>query len=225
MTETPEGRGADPAELGLREGMTVEVLTKENFVAFVGKVVSIQDCTVTLRDSRENDLPQVTFNQEMKLRFLQNGETTMVQGKICGSNVEVWKLDRLVTMFTKENRASFRQGISTSIQAKCRPQGAAEKENAPCQVLDVSAGGLMFSSKEKYEVGQRLTLTGIRLVERMDPFKFNCQVRRAGTPEEGVVRYGCQFEPLTPKEEDRLLQAIFAVQREEIRLQKAKSRV
>ena len=35
-----------------------------------------------------------------------------------------------------------------------------------------------------------------------------------------MIRYGCKFESLPPKEQDRLLRAIFVVQREEIRSQK-----
>ena len=58
----------------------------------------------------------------------------------------------------------------------------------------------------------------------MDPFNFNCRVRRVGDLEEDGVtrRYGCQFEPMQDREQDRLLRAIFTIQREQIRTHKEK---
>ena len=231
MTDMPqETQWMEPAELGLRPGMTVEVLTPENRLVFLGKVEGVKDGAVTVRDNRWNELPQVMYNREMRLSFKHDGDTTMVRGKICGCSEEIWKLDQLESMFTKDHRASFRQSISTSVEAKCHrrlpPRGDPEKEGTDCHVLDVSSGGLMFSSAESFEIGDRLTLKGIRLAESMDPFSFNCQVRRAGTPDEdGIARYGCQLEPMSDRDQDRLLRAIFTIQREEIRIQKEKGQV
>ena len=153
----------------------------------------------------------------------------MLRGKVCGCSEEIWKLDQLESMFTRDQRASFRQSISTSIHAQCHrrqpPRGEPEKKGTDCHVIDVSSGGLMFSSTETYEMGDRLLLRGVRLAESMEPFSFNCQVRRAGDPdEEGIAHYGCQFEPMSDRDQDRLLRAIFTIQREEIRIQKEKDR-
>ena len=237
MTDMPQEMNAadlpqaakwmDPVQLGLSPGMTVEVMTAENHLAFLGKVEAIKDGTVTVRDNRWNELPQVMYNREMRLSFKHNGDTTMVRGKICGCSDEIWKLDQLESMFTRDQRASFRQSISTSIPAKCHrrrpPRGDPEKEGLDCHVIDVSSGGLMFSSAESYESGERLLIRGARLAESLDPFSFNCQVRRVGSPDEdGIARYGCQFEPMSDRDQDRLLRAIFIIQREEIRIQKEK---
>ena len=228
VTDLPQAaKWIDPDQLGLSTGMTVEVLTAENRPVFLGKVEEIKDGAVVLRDNRWNELPQVMYNREMRLSFKHDGDTTMIRGKICGCSDEIWKLDQLESVFTRDQRASFRQSISTSIQAKCHrrkpPRGEPEKEGTDCHVLDVSSGGLMFSSAESYEMGDRLTLKGIRLTESMDPFSFNCQVRRVGSPDEdGIARYGCQFEPMSERDQDRLLRAIFTIQREEIRIQKEK---
>lgn len=226
MTETAQT--AKAVDFGLRNGMTVEVLTMENRLAFVGKVERFQDGAVILRDAKGNDLPHVIYNREMKLRYAKGGDTALLQGKICGSTNQIWKLDRLESKFTKEQRAFFRQSISTRVQGKCYRRSSRDimaKEGYPCYVLDVSAGGLLFSSEEAYQVGDRVTLTGVRLAESMDPFSFTCRVRRAGPAGQGVTRYGCQFEALSAKEQDRLLRAIFIVQREEIRNQKDKDRL
>lgn len=219
----------DPDQLGLSPGMTVEVLTEGNRLVFLGKVDSITEGAVILRDNRGNELPHVVYNREIRLSYKHDGDTTMIRGKVCGCNDEIWKLDQLESMFTKDQRASFRQSISTSIPAKCHrrrpPRGDPEKVGADCQVIDVSSGGLMFSSKESYETGDRLLLKGARLAESLEPFSFGCRVRRVGSPDEdGIIRYGCQFEPMSDREQDRLLRAIFTIQREEIRIQKEKDR-
>ena len=60
------------------------------------------------------------------------------------------------------------------------------------------------------------------LVANAPTFNFSCQIRRAGEWKKGVSRYGCQFDSLNPKDQDRLLQAIFTIQREEIRKRKAR---
>ena len=231
QTEMPqEPRWMDPAEFGLRPDMLVEVLTSDNYLAFLGRVDSLKDGAVILRDNRGNELPQVMYNREMRLSFKREGETTMLRGKICGCSSEIWKLDQLESMFTRDQRSAFRQSVSTSIPAKCHrrrpPRGEPEKEGIDCHVLDVSSGGLMFSSTESYEAGDRLALKGVWLVESMDPFNFNCQVRRVGDPDEdGIARYGCQFEPMPDREQDRLLRAIFIIQREQIRIHKEKGQL
>ena len=74
-----ETRWEDPAELGLRPDMLVEVMTSDNYLAFLGKVDSIKDGAVILRDNRGNELPQVMYNREMRLSFKREGETTMIQ--------------------------------------------------------------------------------------------------------------------------------------------------
>lgn len=230
LADVPQGvQGVDPAALGLRPGMMVEVLTTDNHLVFMGKVEGIKDGAVILRDSKGDDLPQVMYNREMKLSFKHDGDTTMLRGKICGSSDEIWKLDQLESMFTKDQRASFRQSISTSVHAKCHrcsPRGDPEKEGTDCEVIDVSAGGLMFSSAEAYETGERLVLMDVCLAQSLGPFNFVCQVRRVGKPgEDGIIRYGCQFGPMPDREQDRLLRAIFIVQREEIRIQKEKGKL
>lgn len=226
MTETPKAVRA--SDLGIRPGMTVEVLTMEGRPVFVGKVESCQDGAVTLRDAKGNDLPRVLYNRELKLRYAQGEDTTLIHGKICGSTDQIWKLDRLESRRFKDQRAFFRQRVSTSVQAKCfrrSSRGVISKEGISCEVLDVSAGGLLLSCSGVFEAGERLTLVGVRLAASMDAFNFNCVVRRAGKAEQGVTRYGCQFEALSDKEQDSLLRAIFIVQREEIRSQKDRARL
>lgn len=225
MIETPEGSSAvTSGDLGLRPGMTVEVLAVDGRRAFMGKVESCRGGAVVIRDSRGDDLPPVTYNAEVHLRFFHGEGNTELKGKVCGSTGQFWKLDRLEGSFTKEQRAFFRQRIRTDTRARCcRLSGVGVQGTTPipCQVLDVSAGGILISCTGIYEVGDRLSVDNVRLTQRGEPFSFSCLVRRVGERSVGGIRYGCQFRTLSAKEQDRLLQAIFIVQREEIRGQKA----
>lgn len=221
MTGTPQRDQS--VDFGLRPGMAVEVLNAENRPIRVTRVESCNSGAVILRDAKGDSLPRVVYNQEVKLRFFRDGDSSMLQGKVCGSTEQIWKIDRLEQKFAREQRAFFRQQISTSVLCKCHrrtSRGAVSKEGYFGRVLDVSAGGLMLLSSEHYAKGDRLAIVGIELTKTMAPFNFYCQVRRASPPKDGLIRYGCQFEALHPKEQDRLLQAIFAMQREEIRRQK-----
>lgn len=210
-------------DFGLRPGMTVEVLTMENRLTFVGRVERVRNGAVTIREAKGDQLPPVLYNKEIKLRFFREPHNFVLHGKICGSTNLIWKLDRLESKFSKEQRAFFRQRISPNTAASCAKRavnGRPGTKPAPCHVMDISAGGILLTSAETYEVGDRLSVTGIRLAQGVDPFSFNCQIRRAGERDMGIIRYGCQFEAISPKEQDRLLRAIFIVQREEIRNQK-----
>lgn len=210
-------------ELNIRPGMTAEVLTLDNRLTFVGRVDRFNGKAIILRESRGGELPPVLYNKEIKLRFFRGQDSLVVHGKICGSSRTIWKLDRLESRSAKEQRAFFRQRISPNAQADCTKLYGPERqegETLPCQVLDVSAGGLLMSSHTVYEVNDHLRIDALSLVGGMEDFVFECQVRRAGRREIGQIRYGCQFESISPKEQDRLLQAIFEIQRREIRTQK-----
>lgn len=212
-----------PADLGLRPGMAVEVMNAENRPLRVTRVESCNGGAVILRDAKGDSLPRVVYNQVVKLRFFRDGDSSMLEGKVCGSTEQIWKIDRMEQKFAREQRAFFRQQISTSVLCKCHrrtSRGTVSREGCFGRVLDVSAGGLMLLSTEHYAPGDRLAVVDVELTKAMAPFSFYCQVRRASPRRDGTVCYGCQFESLHPKEQDRLLQAIFAIQREEIRRQK-----
>ena len=209
---------------GSRRGAAVEVMTPENRLLFVGKIEAIQEGAVCVRDANDDTLPMVLINKDVKLRFFTDQGSVVLQGKICGSTMRMWKVDRLRSAFTQEHRAFFRQSISVEIMAqcgKCTARGGKPAVLFPCQVLDISAGGMLLSCKEVYAKGDHLWVTDIPLQANAPEFSFSCVIRRSGEWRKGVVRYGCQFMSLTAKDQDRLLQAIFAIQREEIRKRKA----
>lgn len=197
----------------LYPGMTVEVLTLDNNLTFVGKVERFNGEVLTIRDSKGLELPPVLFNKKVKLRCFQGADTLVIHGKICGSNRRIWKLDRLQNMFSSGKRAFFRQRVSLPAQAICL---RLSDDPTPGRILDVSAGGLLLRSRAAYRKDDLLLISDLRIVKEEDPFSFVCRVQRVSEAERKEFMYGCQFEDLSPKEQDRLLRTIFIVQRKDL---------
>lgn len=223
ISQAVEERPTD--EFDIHAGMRVDVLTLQNRLTFIGKVDSYRGGALVIRDARDYDLPPVLYNKEIRLRFARDKNSLVLHGRICGSSSQIWKIDRLESKFTKEQRVYFRQRLSTNPPATCYRRsapGSPGTKPARCEILDISAGGVLIRCREKYEVGDHLMVNGISITDKEESFNFVCQVRRVGEVVETYISYGCQFETLSSREQDRLLRAIFTVQREEIRRQREK---
>ena len=165
----------------------------------------------------------VLVNKPVKVRFYQESGNIVLHAKVCGSTIHMWKVDRLQSTFVREQRAFFRQSISIDIEARCSRRAVRSGRAGaqfPCNVLDISAGGILISCPEIFVEGDRLLVDEAPLITGAPAFSFNCQIRRASEWRKGVNRYGCQFESLSPRDQDRLLQAIFTIQRQEIKKRK-----
>lgn len=224
MSGAPEPKPGETTQILLQPGMMAEVMTPENRLIFVGRVEKVQETGVSIREANGDTLPMVLVNKPVKVRFYQEEGNIVLHGKVCGSTARMWKVDRFQSTFANEQRAFFRQSISVNIEAQCGRPNRAGRSGAlfPCKVLDISAGGMLISSAEIYIEGERILVEQVPLVAGAPTFSFRCQVRRAGEWKKGVNRYGCQFEALSSRDQDRLLQAIFTIQREEIKKRKAR---
>lgn len=225
---------AQEKESGLqdvRSGMTVEVLTPDNKLTFLGKIGEVESAMLQIVGARGEELPPVLYNEKVKLRaFGSGGRTIVFFGQVCGSSDKAWWVDRLYCMNHEERREYFRQSISVSAQALhansiFQPEysmgGRKDIQPQPCQLVDISLGGLLMVSKETYQQGDWLLVTGASIVSELETFSFTCRVVRVIQDEQGRTRYGCQFVGLTPKEEDRLLQAILLAQRKDLQKKRA----
>ena len=222
MSGASAPKPGETVQIELQPGMMAEVMTPDNRLLFVGRVDKVQETGVSIRETNDETLPMVLVNKPVKVRFYRETDNIVLHGKVCGSTIKMWKVDRLQSTFTSEQRAFFRQSISVNIEAQCGRPTRAGRSGAlfPCKVLDISAGGMLISSAEVYIEGERILVDRVPLVRDAPTFSFNCRVRRAGEWKKGVNRYGCQFEALAPRDQDRLLQAIFTIQREEIKKRK-----
>jgi len=231
-------------ELNLGPGMLVEVMTGDNHLAFLGRVDTFEDGILQIRDLKGDELPPAVYNKEVKLRFVQGEKIMMLQGVSCGSSKEVWRVDQLQVIYVEERREYFRQSIQVTARMLhadslpvllemarkpvgrpsgrqvSRPAGrrtaAKVQDNTLCEILDVSAGGILVSSAEPCKAGDYLQITEAYLIPEESPFTFTCRVQRA-EEKDGRTLCGCHFERLPPKEQDRLLRAIFAIQRKALK--------
>lgn len=215
-------------EMDLRPGMMVEVLTVRNILTFVGRVRAFNGEVLTIKEAMDGELPPVVYNQEVKLRFFQKGKSLVLRGQVCGSTEWIWRVDRLESQFGAEHRMFFRQNVDLKAQVGQLPleeeelpagQTPPEAEGVPCKIMDVSVGGLLFSSRRPFGEGERVRITEARIAKELAPFTFVCRVQRMRQVG-GNFLCGCKFEELSIKEEDRLLQAIFIAQRKELHKQR-----
>lgn len=212
-------------QLPLYPGMMVEVMNRVNNLIFVGKIEQYEAGAVVIRESSGQDVPPVLYNNEIKMRFYMGPRTMVLYGQICGSSREIWKVDRLHKAFDQEKRAFFHQRVSLDTQAVCIRQGGGGKPSPgaqKCQILDVSAGGLLLQSRGEFFLGDRLSVAAVVIVPEEKPFAFTCLVQRVTKEDWGQFLYGCQLDAQPEKEQDRLLRAIFIAQRRDIQLQKEK---
>lgn len=207
--------------LNIQAGNMVEVLTGDNRLELLARVVDYTGDVISVQDAQGRELPTVLYNRDVKLRINQNGVSGIILGKICGSTKNFWKIDRLQKMTVSEKREYFRQATLLKAKVQClrrsahAPRLSRGVDPTVCSVLDLSAGGILIRSSEPFQVGDCLLVSDLRIGAEK-PFRFVCRVQRVENELGRAAQFGCQFEPMDQREEDRLLRAIFSIQRQEI---------
>lgn len=214
----PEQQAAKPGGASRRmefnSGTRVEVLTPESHLLFVARMRVLEGGVVELRRDTGDPLPQALYNSRIKLRgFQRNSQPFCLMGNVGRSSREFWQIENLEVLQTRESRGFFRQ--DTDLDARVMPSGhyrGLTPELVECKVLDISAGGARVLSRNVYMEGDRFQLQ-VELLPGERPFTVICKVLRI-TPRKGYkYEYGCQFEGLSEQEQQRLLGAVFAIQR------------
>lgn len=205
----------------LVSGTKVEVLTTENHLLFVGRMRVLEGGVLELRRDTGDSLPQALYNSKVKLRgFQRNSQPFCMNGTVGKSSRDFWQIENLEVLQNRENRGFFRQ--NTDLEARVMPSGhyrGAGREQQECKVLDVSAGGARVLSRNVYLEGDRFQLEAELLPDER-PFSVICRVLRV-TPRKGFkYEYGCQFEGLSEQEQQRLLRAVFTIQRKILQAQR-----
>lgn len=208
--------------LDVEIGMLLEVLTENNEVIFRARVTDFDGESIRIENDNGGEVPPVMYNSEYKLRgHLSDDRRVVYHGTVCGSTSTMWKLDQLANWFSWEKREFFRQNISIEATVT-RIKWAGESKDDPvhkekefkCKLLDVSGGGVMIACDAGYSRGDQLRVGSVELIPGTEPFSFRCSVRRAEQARYTNL-YGCQFLNMSPSEQDRLVRAIFTLQREE----------
>ncbi len=205
----------------LSSGIRVEVLTMENHLLFVGRMKILDGGVLELRRDTGDPLPQALYNSKVKLRgFQRNSQPFCMNGTVGKSSRDFWQVENLEVLQNRENRSFFRQ--NTELDARVMPSGhyrGMGREQAECKVLDISAGGARVLSRNVYVEGDRFQLE-TELLPDERPFSVVCQVLRV-IPRRGFkYEYGCRFEGLSEQEQQRLLRAVFTIQRKILQAQR-----
>ena len=216
----------------LRVGMFLEVLTMQNRLIFRGRIEEVQaEDSIVIVDAEGDSLPYVEYNTRIKLQGYQGNQAIGLIGLIGGSNKRLWKVDRLGALQSYNRRNYFRQMVSVEValtRLSLRPgeeeadpetpagRKALARRTYPGRMLDISAGGAMFYSKELLQIGERVSAKQVLLLEDQAPFDFTGVIRRA-IQREDRWEYGVEFQELETREQERLIRMILLLQRKELK--------
>lgn len=195
----------------LYSGMRVEVLSPTNNLLFMGTLKLYGAGVLEVRGEDGGHLPMAIYKQEVKLRgFQKNSQAFTLYGTICRSSANFWHIENLKTLQNRDSRGFFRQtaDVSGIIIPNCRYR---DQEQVPCTLMDVSASGARIKTRKEFPEGAMFLLE-TTIVPEEPPFSITCQVLRI-LEHRRDIEYGCQFVGLPDKEQERLLQAIFVLQR------------
>lgn len=197
----------------LYNGMKVEVLTPANALIFVGRIRLLTGNQVDVLGETGGFLPRGLYNQRVKLRcFQRDGETFTLNGTVGPNDPKFWRIEKLQSLQSGENRSFFRQ--NTGVDGQVLPPSG---QKYPCKVLDISAGGARVLTTKLFQLETTFQLE-VSLLPEEEPFTLTCQVKRTsvraqtGSPMK-KFEYGCQFVEVPPRVQERLLQVIFTLQR------------
>lgn len=195
----------------LYSGMKVEVMTPENHLLFVGRLKIHGAGVLEVRCEPEGQAPQAMYKQPVKIRgFQRNSQAFSLNGSVCRSSQDFWHIEDLEFLQSRDYRDFFRQ--NTDLKGRVIPNKRYyDQEQLPCDILDISASGVHLAVKKEFEVGG-VFLLELTVISEEAPFHFTCEVQWRNQRRRDF-EYGCRFQNLSEKEQERLLQAIFVLQR------------
>lgn len=197
----------------LYSGMKVEVLTPANALIFVGRVRLLGGSQIDILGETGGFLPRGLYNQPVKLRcFPREGDAFTLYGTVGPNDPTFWRIEKIQSLYNIENRNFFRQNTGAEGQIR-----SVSGQKYPCKVLDVGGGGARVLTEKLLQLESTFQLE-TTLLPTEEPFNFTCQVKRVTVRAQTAspmkkYEYGCQFVDLPPKEQARLLQVIFTLQR------------
>lgn len=207
--------------LDIKDGMILDVIMQDEQVLFSGCVEEFNGDTLHLIDPDGGSVPPVTFGTELKLRCQNADDQIKVyHATVLGSRSTMWKIGELSDWYGWNRRNFYRQSVSVDARVlRAKRYHAQSMQNldvkVACRLLDVSGAGVRVAcSQAVFEVGDHIHITDATLLPNEPPFSFLCIVKRIEKARLNNI-YGCQFFGLDPREEDRLVRAVFHLQLQE----------
>jgi len=203
---------SDPKDALVYTNMRVEVTGSDGRMLFVAKVISYEGDTAELRQYSGSKLPEDTEPIHVHIRGYHDRQKKAVymEGMMSPKAKFIWNVEQLTVVQARNDRAFFR--LDTNLKATVTKFSATGAEEQPCQLLNISVGGVRIASEQQYLEGDKLLLK-VRLSEGQETSIMFCQVLREIEKGQGAHEYGCQFLELTEAEEEKITRNIFAAQR------------
>lgn len=204
----------------LFSGMQVEVLAPAGVSLCKGKIRLLTDNQLDLFGEAGGYLPRALYNQPVSLRcFQRDGQSFLLNGTVSANSRKFWRIERLQYPQNAEKRNFFRQDINAEAFIR-----ASSGQRFPCKVLDISGGGVRILTEKLFPLETTVQLEAT-LLPTEDPFAMPCLIKRINVrsqPANPVKKfeYGCQFVDVPQREQERLFQSIFTLQRKALRARK-----
>lgn len=97
--------------------------------------------------------------------------------------------------------------VPLPFHASCRPYGALEETWHQVALLDLSAGGMSFTSEDLFELDSSLEIK-IQLPTDSGPLILRGALRRRKALATNVVEYGAEFMKLSPEQQAKIDQLV-----------------
>lgn len=214
----PEPPREEPPELDAYAGMRVEVISDEDKLLFVAKLLALRGNEGELHQYSDDaflDISKIVGEFEpmhVKIRGYSDYERKAVymEGDIAPSGQNVWWVNGLTVARIANDRAFFR--LDTSMEASITSIGRIGAGIVPCVMMNISIGGTCISCKEVYHKNDKFLLN-VTLLEGQDPSIMLCEVLRIVDKDDGTHEYGCRFLALSENDKERITKNIFDIQR------------
>lgn len=201
----------ETTEIEIYSGMRVEVTTDNGNLLFVAKLLGLRDNKAELHQYSELEIPEQEEPLHVQIRGYNdhNQKAVYMAGIITPGAKNIWQVEELTVSRTGNDRAFFR--LNTDLNATATMFSGLEIGEKPCKMLDISVGGARIRSECRYHEGDQFLLK-VQLMEDVPESAMYCQVLRIIEKDNQKFEYGCKFLELTEKDQEKILQNIFAAQ-------------
>jgi len=201
-------------------------LVEPSKLLFVGRIQNMTNTAVHIFPISGSETPIALHNTPLRL-FVHVPKIGLQiwSGAVYGAAKDYWSVDQLIPIVKSDMRSTFRQRVSASgrlVSLEDEPDFSGVTNEhwisaGTCKTVDVSLGGLQFTSDMELWEGDRVHLFDLLLDPTQPRFEFTGTVRWSRDGEKkGEHKYGCSFEHMPHVIEDRLCAIILKLQREAI---------
>lgn len=210
-------------ELGLYDGIVMEIRTLDEEYHFIARVQEFRDETLLLA-AIDEFLPDIEPGTHVWIRaFIDAKQMILLNAVVQGWEAMFLSLGEFQILERDNRRETFRQEMD--IEAKLEwyivEGGRRRRKTAECRVLDVSLGGarIKVESDAGIEVKDIIRIEGLKMATK-EVYAFHCDVRWKREAGKGHL-YGLQFRGMNRQLENQISREIMQIQIQEIQKRRA----